>query len=63
VLLLFHGREVDHVLGDLAVDHLAVRGFDEAVLVDAGEGRQRVDQTDVGPFGRFDRADTAIVRG
>ena len=35
--------------------------LDEAVLVDAGEGRQRVDQTDIRAFRRLDRADTAIV--
>jgi len=61
VLLLFHGRQVHDFAGDLAVHDLAVRGFDEAVLVDSGEGRQRVDQTDVRAFRRFDRADAAIV--
>ena len=38
-----------------------VGAFDEAVLVDAGKGRQRVDQTDVRTFRRLDRADTAIM--
>jgi hypothetical protein len=63
VLGLFHRREIDHFLGDLAVGDLAVGAFDEAVLVDPGEGRQRVDQTDVRAFRRLDRADTAIVGG
>ncbi len=36
--------------------------LDEAVLVDAREGRQRVDQTDVRAFRRFDRAHAAVVR-
>ena len=34
---LFHRREVDDLVGDLAVDHLAVRRLDEAVLVDPAE--------------------------
>jgi hypothetical protein len=42
-------------------DDLAVRALDEAVLVDAREGRQRVDQTDVRAFRRLDRADAAVV--
>ena len=40
VLRLFHRREVDDVVGDLAVDDLAVRRLDEAVLVDPAEGRR-----------------------
>ena len=62
VLGLFHRREIDDVVGHLAVDDLAVRALDEAVLVDAREGRQRVDQADVRAFRRFDRADAAVVR-
>ncbi len=62
VLLLFHRREIDDLVGDLAIYDLAVRRFDKAVLIDAGEGRQRVDQTDVRAFRRFDRTDTTIVR-
>ncbi len=63
VLGLLHRREVIHLLGDLAVADLAIGGLDEAVLVDAGEGRERIDQADVRPFGRLDRADAAVVRG
>ncbi len=37
---LFHGRQVDHFIGLLAVHDLAVRALDEAVLVDAGMSRQ-----------------------
>ena len=61
VLLLFHRGQVDHLVGDLVIRHHAIRRFDEAVFVDAREGRERVDQTDVRAFRRFDRADTAIV--
>ena len=61
VLGLFHGRQIDHVVGDLAVDDLAVRRLDEAVLVDARKGRERVDEADVRAFRRLDRADAAVV--
>ena len=46
-----------------ALDHLAVRALDEAVLVDAGEAGKRGDQPDVRAFRRFDRADAAVMRG
>ena len=42
---------------------LAVRRLDEAVLVDAREGRERRDEADVRTFRRLDRADAAVVRG
>ena len=38
VVLLLVGREVVHLVGDLAVDDAAVRRLDEAVGVDAGVG-------------------------
>ena len=53
-----------HVLdlvGHVAVDDLAVRGLDEAERVDAAEGCQRTNQTDVRTFRRLDRAHTAKV--
>ena len=59
---LLHGREVDHLVGHLALLDLAVGALDEAVLVDAREGRERVDEADVGAFRRLDRADAAVVR-
>ena len=61
VLRLFHRRQVDDLLGDAAVLDAAVRALDEAVLVDAREGRERVDQADVRAFRRLDRADAAVV--
>src|SRR3546814_14944401 len=61
-LLLFHGGKIDDLAGNLAVHDLAVRRLDEAVLVDAGESRQRVDQTDVRAFRSLARADAAVVR-
>src|SRR5690606_16206000 len=59
---LFHGREVDHLVGELAVHDLAIRALDEAVLVYAGERGQGVDQADVRTFRRLDGADAAVVR-
>ena len=41
--------------------HTTVGSFDEAVLVDAGIGGQRTDQTDVGTFRSLDRADTGVM--
>ena len=46
----------------LAVLDAAIRRFDEAVLVDARERRERVDQADVRAFRRLDRADAAVMR-
>ncbi len=53
-----------HVLdlvGHMAVDDLTVRGLDEAERVDAAEGSQGADKTDVRAFRGFDRAHTAEV--
>ena len=44
-----------------AVEHLAVRRLDEAVLVDLAVGRQRADQADVRAFRGLDGADAAVV--
>ena len=62
VAALLHRREVDDLVGDAAAHDLAVRALDEAVLVDARVGRQRVDQADVRAFRRLDRADAAVMR-
>ena len=48
--------------GHAAVFGFAIRRFQETKIVDAGERRQRRDQTDVRTFRRFHRTDTAIVR-
>ncbi|GJE72800.1 hypothetical protein CHKEEEPN_4361 [Methylorubrum podarium] len=61
VLRLLHGGEVGDLVGHHAVLHPAERGLDEAVLVHAGEGRQRVDQADIRAFRRLDRADAAVM--
>ena len=49
------------LVGDPAVLDLAVGRLDEAVLVDAGVGRERRDEADVRTFRRLDRADAAVV--
>ena len=61
-LLLLHGGEVARLLLHDAVLDQHVRRLDEAVLVDLGEGRERVDQADVRPLRRLDRADAAVMR-
>ena len=62
VLLLLVGGEVDDLVGDPAVDHLAVRRLDEAEVVDPGEGGQGADEADVRALRRLDRAHAAVVR-
>ncbi len=59
---LFHRRQIDHLVGDAAVLHLAVRRFDEAVFVDPRIGRKRIDQPNIRAFRRLDRTDASIVR-
>ena len=63
VVALFGSGEVVDLLGDLAVDDLAVRRLDEAERVDARERRQRADQADVRAFRGLDGAHAAVVRG
>ena len=62
VQILFVSGDVIDLIGDPAIDNLAVRGLDEAECVDPSEGGQRTDQTDVGAFRRLDRAHTSVVR-
>ncbi len=61
VARLLHRREIDDLVGDAAVLHLAIGRLDKAVLVDPRERRQRVDETDIRSLRRLDRADAAIV--
>ena len=62
VAALLHRREIDDLVGHLAVDDPAVRALDEAVLVDPRIGREAVDQADIRAFRRLDRADAAVMR-
>ena len=61
VLVLVVGGEVVDLVGDLALDHLAVGRLHEAERVDPAVGGQRPDQTDVGTLGGLDRAHPAVV--
>ena len=62
VAVLLVGGEVVDLVGDLALDDLAVRRLDEAERVDPAERRERADQTDVRAFRGLDRAHAAVVR-
>ncbi len=61
VAALLHGGEILHLIGHPAVLDLAIGRLDEAVLVDPRVGRERVDEADVRPLRRLDRADTTVV--
>ncbi len=50
------------MIAHVAILDLAIGGFQEPEVVDAGERRQRRDQADVRAFGRLDRAYPAIMR-
>ena len=56
-----NGRQILNVIGDLTIRHLAVRRLKEAILVGAGIGCQRVDQTNVRTFRSLDRANSTIM--
>ena len=56
-------RHVLNFICNLAIYNFTVRSFDKTVLVDSGKGCQRVDQTNIWPFGRFNWTHTAVVRG
>src|SRR6185437_14678829 len=55
------GGQIVDLLSDTAVVDTAVRRLEEAILVRPRVHRQRVDQSDVRTFRRFDRADAAVV--
>jgi hypothetical protein len=59
---LLVGPQPGHVLGQLLVLHLPVRGDEEPVLVDLAVNREARDEPDVRPLRRLDRADPAVVR-
>ena len=64
IVLFVSGHVPDFVSDDLVLlVVLAVRSFDEAVLVDACIDGERGHETDVLAFRRLDRAHTAVVGG
>ena len=54
-------REVGDFVGYVTVDHFSVRCLKETVVVQTRIKSQRVNQTDVRTFRRFNRADTTVV--
>ena len=60
--LLLVGGEVVNLVGYAAVLRETVRRLDEAKLVNAGVGREGIDETDIGTLGRLDRANATVVR-
>ena len=62
VLAFLDGREIVDLVGDAATLHTTVRRLEEAIAVRAGVDGQRVDQTDVWSFRRFDGANATVVR-
>ena len=62
ILTFLNGGQVINVTRHLAVNHLAVWCFQEAVIIGTGVHGQGVDQTNVWTFRRFDRTDATIVR-
>ena len=61
VELLFHGRKIDDLIGQLALLNLAVWAFDKAILVHPRMRGERVDQTNVRAFRRLNRAAPTIM--
>ena len=59
--LFLVGGEVLDLVGDATVLDRAVRCFDEPEFIDAGVGREGVDEADVRTFRRLDGADAAVV--
>ena len=58
---LFVRSQPNNFFCDLALNHFAIRRYQESIFIDTGVDRKRTDQTDVGTFRRFDRANTAVV--
>ncbi|MNQ40213.1 hypothetical protein D3C85_538590 [compost metagenome] len=61
VVGFFDRRQEHDLVGHLTALYHTVRALEEAVLVGAGIGGQRVDQADVRTFRCFDRAHAAVV--
>ena len=59
----FNGRYIFDVIGYTTINHTAIRRFKETKVIGFGKYRQRVNQTNVWAFGRFNRTNTTIMRG
>ena len=54
--------EVFDLIADSAIYNFAIWCLDESEFIDSGKRAQGADKTNVRTFGRFNRADTAVVR-
>ena len=61
ILTLVNGGQVFDFISQLTVNNLAIRCFQEAIAIGAGIDRQRVDQTNVRTFWRFNRTHTTVM--
>src|ERR1051326_8257109 len=62
IIFFLIAGQIINVVRDAAVGDLAIRSFDETELVDPRKSRHRADQTDVGAFRRFNRANSTVMR-
>ena len=60
--LFFHRGQIAGIAHNLPILHQAIRRFDEAVFVHLGKSREGIDQADIRPFRRFNRADAPVMR-
>ena len=58
---LVHRRKIDHLVGDLTIDYLAVGAFNKTVLVNPSVGRQTIDQAYIRTLRGLDRADPTVM--
>ena len=54
--------EVFDLIADSTIYNFSIWCFDESEFIDSGKRAQGADKTNVRTFGRFNRADTAVVR-
>ena len=60
-MLFLVGGKIINLIGDMAVFHAAVRGFEETEFVDLRIERERRNKADVRTFRSFNRADTSVM--
>ena len=60
-ITLVDGRQVVDVISDLVFHNLTVGTFQKTVIIGSGIGSQRVNQSDVRAFRRFNRTHATVV--
>ena len=63
IIALFDSGQVFDIVRDPALDHFTIRRLQKAILIGPGVNGQRVNQADIGPLGRLDGTDAAIMGG